>query len=502
MTSTWINTRKCEAVNPETEVWNTLRRWHGQQRLGHNLTLEASRNEGRLPARQKSPNHPNGLLGRLTPPDGMFAQDPRVDRKETPLWVHRAGVTTGRNAAKAHSEHCKNLARRVIEDLKDEEAWGRWMQQWPHEEKERLRDVWEDPKTRNAWLKEHGKALPKRVARCIRGPSVVTPRVRRWHDRLRRKRREPRVRVTSFEPGKRLDDHHLQLAGGVVIEVKDILPPEWAMVSYQLVETTPHAGRYTRDDQRQLKVHIQTREACVATTRLHGQHERWAGVDLGITRTVTLHEGTTWSLPDRTDLEEALVEAQQEMARRNHGSWRWRRARQKIRKIHRTAVNRDTQAMWDFAYWLAARYDVVVLEDLRLKNMSSIGKGSITLNRAGSGAKRALNRALRRASLGKLKAILCRAFTKRGKIHKVVNPRGTSTTCHACSHKDPSSRETQAEFRCTRCGHEANADVNAARNVRTRGWTGDGPPPWTRGGDCPWTWGATETHLRSPPGPG
>ncbi|HTN37354.1 MAG TPA: zinc ribbon domain-containing protein [Arachidicoccus sp.] len=38
--------------------------------------------------------------------------------------------------------------------------------------------------------------------------------------------------------------------------------------------------------------------------------------------------------------------------------------------------------------------------------------------------------------------------------------------CHACAHIEKANRRFQAEFRCRRCGHEDNADVNAATNIK------------------------------------
>ncbi|MFF4241221.1 zinc ribbon domain-containing protein [Actinomadura geliboluensis] len=47
-----------------------------------------------------------------------------------------------------------------------------------------------------------------------------------------------------------------------------------------------------------------------------------------------------------------------------------------------------------------------------------------------------------------------------------VDPRYTSQTCDACGHRAPDNRESQAVFRCVACGHRANADINAARNIK------------------------------------
>jgi putative transposase len=51
----------------------------------------------------------------------------------------------------------------------------------------------------------------------------------------------------------------------------------------------------------------------------------------------------------------------------------------------------------------------------------------------------------------------------------VVDPRNTSRTCPACGHVSAENRKTQAVFRCVRCGHAADADVNAARNILAAG---------------------------------
>ena len=50
-----------------------------------------------------------------------------------------------------------------------------------------------------------------------------------------------------------------------------------------------------------------------------------------------------------------------------------------------------------------------------------------------------------------------------------VDPRNTSRACSRCGFVDKRNRRSQAEFSCLRCGHSANADQNAARNLATRG---------------------------------
>ncbi|MER5624998.1 transposase [Streptosporangium sp. NPDC002544] len=52
-----------------------------------------------------------------------------------------------------------------------------------------------------------------------------------------------------------------------------------------------------------------------------------------------------------------------------------------------------------------------------------------------------------------------------------VDPAYTSQACSACGHVDKKNRPDQAGFACTSCGFAEHADVNAARNIASRGVT-------------------------------
>lgn len=49
-----------------------------------------------------------------------------------------------------------------------------------------------------------------------------------------------------------------------------------------------------------------------------------------------------------------------------------------------------------------------------------------------------------------------------------VDPRNSSRECSKCAHTEKSNRPSQSKFRCKSCGYEANADYNAAQNLRSR----------------------------------
>jgi IS605 OrfB family transposase len=54
-------------------------------------------------------------------------------------------------------------------------------------------------------------------------------------------------------------------------------------------------------------------------------------------------------------------------------------------------------------------------------------------------------------------------------IHvSLVDPKYTSQTCNECGHIERANRRSQSEFVCKSCGYIAHADVNAAKNIRSR----------------------------------
>jgi transposase len=108
---------------------------------------------------------------------------------------------------------------------------------------------------------------------------------------------------------------------------------------------------------------------------------------------------------------------------------------------------------------------LIAVEDLKIANMTRSAKGTIEQPGRGVAAKAGLNRGILASGWG----ILAKRLKDKA-LGRVVNvdPAYTSQTCHRCGRVDANSRESQADFACTSCGHRDHADVNAARNVAAR----------------------------------
>jgi transposase len=75
-------------------------------------------------------------------------------------------------------------------------------------------------------------------------------------------------------------------------------------------------------------------------------------------------------------------------------------------------------------------------------------------------------------SFHQLGAFIAYKAVRAGVAVILVNAAYTSQQCSHCGHVDKRNRPGQATFSCTSCGFAEHADVNAARNIASRGEMG------------------------------
>lgn len=141
------------------------------------------------------------------------------------------------------------------------------------------------------------------------------------------------------------------------------------------------------------------------------------------------------------------------------------RRMQKVRK-HCTRI--QEYKLHKLAKKYTDRFPHVVVEDLRLKNMTASAKGTEENPGKNVRAKSGLNKSILRESPGKFFSMLeYKARNKGGELHK-VDPKNTSRTCPECGCISAENRRTQSKFKCIDCGYENHADVVGAINIRAR----------------------------------
>jgi putative transposase len=162
----------------------------------------------------------------------------------------------------------------------------------------------------------------------------------------------------------------------------------------------------------------------------------------------------------------------QQLSRKKKGSNNRAKAKAKIAKQNLRIANMHK----DFLHKLSKQYSenqTVVVEDLKIKNMTSKTKGTVEKPSKNAKAKRGLNRLITQQSWGMFFEFLdYKLKANDGELIK-VDPHHTSQTCNHCGYVSKENRKSQSKFVCTACGHSANADTNASLNILDRGIHGN-----------------------------
>ena len=188
------------------------------------------------------------------------------------------------------------------------------------------------------------------------------------------------------------------------------------------------------------------------------------GVDMNV-RQVATSDGHFYFLPDLKKKEARRKRYQRRMARQVKGSNRRKDTKKKLAKVSRKIANIRKNWIHQTTREIAGKCGTVIVEDLKVKNMTASAKGTIENPGKNVKQKAGLNRAMQDTALGELRRNL---EYKCGRLIE-VNPAYTSQTCSECGHVDKENRKTQARFLCVSCGFASNADTNAAMNIRRLG---------------------------------
>jgi len=191
--------------------------------------------------------------------------------------------------------------------------------------------------------------------------------------------------------------------------------------------------------------------------------DRIVGVDAGIKHLAVLSTGEL--VPNPAPVKAALKrlgKAQRRAARRigpydpatrgkRTASNRWRRAQQRVAKLHATVTAVRADSWHQLTTRLAQRYDTIVVEDLHV---------------AGMLRNRRLASALSDAAPATLRRHLGYKTGWYGStLHVADRWYPSSKTCSGCQTVKPKLSLAERTFTCAACGLSLDRDVNAARNL-------------------------------------
>jgi len=183
-------------------------------------------------------------------------------------------------------------------------------------------------------------------------------------------------------------------------------------------------------------------------------HGQAVGIDLGLTSFLATSTGRLIARPRFfVELQRKLRLLQQRASHKVLGSNNWRKAQQRVARLHEQI--RDTRKDFHFklAHQLCDQAGMIFAEDL---NFKAWAKGMFSKHTLDAG-------------FGEFLSILAWVCWKRGVYFAKVNPNGTSQTCPNCNHHTGKKQLSERVHCCGECGYITDRDVAAAQVVVQRG---------------------------------
>lgn len=194
------------------------------------------------------------------------------------------------------------------------------------------------------------------------------------------------------------------------------------------------------------------------------------GMDAGVAKLATLSDGTIFEPVNSFKAnQKKLARLQREMSRKIKFSSNWKKTKQKVQNLYSRIGNIRRDYLHKVSTTISKNHAIIVIEDLKISNMSKSAKGTAEQHGRNVIAKSGLNRSILDQGWYEMRRQLEYKQLWRGGQVLAINPAYTSQKCACCGHCAKENRPSQSRFECQRCGYTANADINGACNILAAG---------------------------------
>lgn len=194
------------------------------------------------------------------------------------------------------------------------------------------------------------------------------------------------------------------------------------------------------------------------------------GLDAGVAKLATLSDGTVFEPVNSFQKnQKTLARLQRQLSRKVKFSNNWQKQKRKIQRLHSCIANIRRDYLHKVTTAVSKNHAMIVIEDLKVSNMSKSAAGTVSQPGRNVRAKSGLNRSILDQGWYEMRRQLEYKQLWRGGQVLAVPPAYTSQRCACCGHTAKENRLSQSKFRCQVCGYTANADVNGARNILAAG---------------------------------
>lgn len=194
------------------------------------------------------------------------------------------------------------------------------------------------------------------------------------------------------------------------------------------------------------------------------------GLDAGVAKLATLSDGTVFEpVNSFKKNQKKLAALQRQLSRKVKFSNNWQKQKRKIQRLHSRIANIRRDYLHKVTTTISKKHAMIVIEDLKVSNMSRSAAGTVSQPGRNVRAKSGLNRSILDQGWYEMRRQLEYKQLWRGGQVLAVPPAYTSQRCACCGHTAKENRLSQSRFVCQACGYTANADVNGARNILAAG---------------------------------
>ncbi|WP_106424868.1 RNA-guided endonuclease InsQ/TnpB family protein [Escherichia coli] len=194
------------------------------------------------------------------------------------------------------------------------------------------------------------------------------------------------------------------------------------------------------------------------------------GLDAGVAKLATLSDGTVFEPVNSFQKnQKKLARLQRQLSRKVKFSNNWQKQKRKIQRLHSRIAYIRRDYLHKVTTTVSKNHAMIVIEDLKVSNMSKSAAGTVSQPGRNVRAKSGLNRSILDQGWYEMRRQLEYKQLWRGGQVLAVPPAYTSQRCACCGHTAKENRLSQSQFRCQVCGYTANADVNGARNILAAG---------------------------------
>ena len=194
------------------------------------------------------------------------------------------------------------------------------------------------------------------------------------------------------------------------------------------------------------------------------------GIDIGVAKPIVLSSGDVIMLP-QVSLEERhkLAVLQKKVSRKKKGSRNRKKAIRKLNRYHKRLSRRRKDGIHKATRKIVNSHGAIFVENLHVHGMTASAAGTVDDPGRNVAQKSGLNRAILDVSPRFIRTCLEYKAKRLGYEVNAVPAPYTSQTCSKCGFCHADNRKSQSGFVCLKCGYTANADHNAARNIRYKG---------------------------------